>query len=86
MTQIESNDPNRTLEAELIDAYGEVDIQVGAFPQPISLNKALEMEAAFCPAEIRKDPADRVSFILGKVAATGMLRQEHLALVPLKED
>lgn len=85
MTNTEGVDPNIALEAELVEAYGDVGIQVGAFPQSIPLEKALELESQFCTDESRKDPERRVNFILGKVAAAGALKEEHAQLMPPSE-
>jgi hypothetical protein len=72
-------------EPELIEIYGDCRVQFGS--TVMTLEQALAFEAEACMADPAKrgEPAARVSFLAGRLAAAGSLLPDHMHLVPPTE-
>ncbi len=72
--------PDSVSEADFVDHYGDTVIKLGE--KELTLNKALAMEALFCPAdpEKRQDEDVRLKYLAGMVGQQ-MLLPEHQHLI-----
>jgi predicted house-cleaning noncanonical NTP pyrophosphatase (MazG superfamily) len=76
--------PELTVDA-FVAVYAEAPAVFG--DRTVPLGAALAMEAMFCPADQdkREDPATRLTFMAGRLAAAGSLLPEHQHLLPQEE-
>jgi hypothetical protein len=74
---------NNLTEAAFVELYGETPVKLGGPDRPpLPLRTALEMEAAFCPADEsqRSDPAERLHY-LANLIGKDTLHPEHRHLL-----
>jgi hypothetical protein len=74
--------PEEIREADFIEQYGTAPVSLG--DREVTLSTALQMEAAFCPADStkRQDPAKRLSYLAQLVGENLLPEHQHLLAEP----
>ncbi|MDL2341679.1 MAG: hypothetical protein QFB87_01195 [Patescibacteria group bacterium] len=81
-----ATEPRPLSEQEFVEVYGEYPVALAGLPRPITINFALAMEAAACPAdaEQRSDEAKRLKQLASFVGHEA-LKPEHRWLLAQSE-